>query len=93
MPDPTTLTGIQYRLLTAITEAVDTRGYPPSMRELRAATGLTSTASISYQLRALEEKGYITRAPGKARGIVITVPSSAVCCPTCGQPTPAPEGT
>ena len=94
MPDPTTLTGVQRKILTAITDAMDSRGYPPSMWELADAVGLRSASAVYYQLQALEAKGYVRRAPKTPRGIVIVRPSSAVCCPTCGQPTPpATEAT
>ena len=46
-------------------------GYPPTYREIAAGAGLSSTSVVHYQLRALEEDGYITRVPGSARAIAI----------------------
>jgi len=55
-PGPHGLTGRQLKILEAIKSAVETQGYPPTMRELGVAAGLTSTASVSYQLESLEKK-------------------------------------
>ena len=41
------LTARQLKILTAIKEAVDTNGYPPSMREIGTQAGLSSPASVS----------------------------------------------
>lgn len=48
------------------------RGYAPSMREIGAAVGLTSTASVKYQLEILEEKGFIRRDESKGRALELT---------------------
>src|SRR5712692_11085741 len=50
-PDPGhVLTWRQRKVLQVIRESVQRRGYPPSMREIGEAVGLTSTSSVSYQL-------------------------------------------
>ena len=36
---------------------MERRGYPPSMREIGEAVGLTSSSSVAHQLKVLEEKG------------------------------------
>ncbi|MGZ4575016.1 MAG: LexA family protein, partial [Mycobacteriaceae bacterium] len=46
------LTPRQRRVLEVIRESVETRGYPPSVREIGEAVGLTSTSSVSHQLKA-----------------------------------------
>ena len=50
-------------------------GYSPSVREIGAAVGLRSTASVSYHLQALQEKGLLQTpsAKGRKRAIVTTV--------------------
>src|SRR5699024_8892768 len=48
------LTARQRRILEVIREAVATRGYPPSVRELGEKIGLASPSSVSYQLKMLE---------------------------------------
>ncbi len=56
-PDPDhVLTWRQRRVLQVIRESVQRRGYPPSMREIGEAVGLTSTSSVSYQLSTLQNK-------------------------------------
>src|SRR6202035_4165344 len=48
------LTERQRTILNVIRESVTTRGYPPSIREIGDAVGLTSTSSVAHQLRTLE---------------------------------------
>ena len=57
------LTPRQQRVLQHIHDTIDQRGYPPSMREIGEAVGLTSSSSVAHQLRVLEEKGYISATP------------------------------
>ncbi len=66
-PDPDhVLTWRQRKVLQVIRESVQRRGYPPSMREIGEAVGLTSTSSVSYQLSTLQAKGYLRRDAGQA---------------------------
>ena len=58
-PDATGLTPRQQRVLATIKDAIEQKGYPPSMREIGQAVGLTSSSSVAHQLRVLEEKGYL----------------------------------
>src|SRR2546430_16573787 len=58
------LTWRQRKVLQVIRESVQRRGYPPSMREIGEAVGLTRTSSVSYQLSTLQKKGYLRRDPG-----------------------------
>ena len=61
-PDPDrVLTWRQRKILRVIRDSVQRRGYPPSMREIGDAVGLASISSVSYQLAALERKGYLRR--------------------------------
>ena len=55
-PDATGLTPRQQRVLATIKDSIEKRGYPPSMREIGQAVGLTSSSSVAHQLRVLEEK-------------------------------------
>lgn len=59
----------QRRILEVIHDAVMLRGYPPSIREIGDATGLQSTSSVAYQLKQLEEKGFLRRDPNKPRAV------------------------
>lgn len=64
----------QLRVLDAIKEWMRNHGYPPSVREIGDAVGLTSTSSVAYQLRVLEKKGYLRRDPHRPRtvGVLVT---------------------
>jgi len=65
------LTSRQRRILEVIHDAVTDRGYPPSIREIGEAVGLTSTSSVHSQLEALQRKGFIRRDPTKPRAIEV----------------------
>ncbi|MDV3222797.1 transcriptional repressor LexA [Intrasporangium sp.] len=70
------LTVRQRRVLEVIRNSVDRRGYPPSMREIGDAVGLSSPSSVSHQLNALVAKGYLRRDPNRPRAIEIVSPDS-----------------
>lgn len=70
------LTLRQRKVLDCITDAVSRRGYPPSMREIGEAVGLTSPSSVAHQLQTLERKGYLRRDPNRPRAIEVTSPGS-----------------
>jgi repressor LexA len=66
----------QREVLEVIRQWVERFGYPPSVREIGEAVGLTSTSSVSYQLRALEQKGYLRRDPNRPRAIGVLPPDA-----------------
>jgi repressor LexA len=68
------LTARQRRVLEVIRDSVDKRGYPPSLREIGEAVGLTSPSSVAHQLKMLERKGYLRRDPNRPRAIEIVLP-------------------
>ena len=68
------LTPRQRLVLDAIRDAVQTRGYPPSMREIGELVGLTSPSSVAHQLSTLERKGYLRRDPNRPRAIEVVHP-------------------
>src|SRR6266487_3161392 len=68
------LTWRQRKVLQVIRESVQRRGYPPSMREIGEAVGLTSTSSVSYQLSTLQNKGYLRRDPNRPRAVEVRLP-------------------
>ncbi|MEI2728012.1 MAG: transcriptional repressor LexA [Candidatus Nanopelagicales bacterium] len=70
------LTSRQTRILDVIREAVEARGYPPSVREIGDAVGLTSPSSVAHQLRVLEQKGYLRRDPNRPRALEVTGPKA-----------------
>ncbi len=63
------LTQRQRTILDVIRASVTNRGYPPSIREIGDAVGLTSTSSVAHQLRTLERKGYLRRDPNRPRAV------------------------
>ena len=68
---PDGLTARQRLVLDTIRASVESRGYPPSMREIGEAVGLTSPSSVKHQLTALERKGYLRRDPNRPRAIEV----------------------
>src|SRR5437667_10325077 len=65
--DSSGLTDRQRRVIEVIRDSVQRRGYPPSMREIGQAVGLSSTSSVAHQLMALERKGFLRRDPHRPR--------------------------
>ncbi|MDO5033908.1 MAG: transcriptional repressor LexA [Actinomycetaceae bacterium] len=65
------ITDRQRQILNVLKEAIATQGFPPSVREIGEAVGLSSPSSTQHQLDALEEKGYIRRTPGRPRALTI----------------------
>lgn len=63
------LTARQHQILSYIRDTVDSRGYPPSVREIGEAVGLKSTSSVHSQLATLERGGYLRRDPSRPRAI------------------------
>jgi repressor LexA len=75
-PDPDhVLTWRQRKILRVIRDSVQARGYPPSMREIGDAVGLTSIASVSYQLATLQRKGFLHRDGRRPRTMEVVLPS------------------
>ena len=68
------LTHRQRRVLEVIRDSVERRGYPPSMREIGEAVGLTSPSSVAHQLATLERKGFLRRDPNRPRAIEVILP-------------------
>jgi repressor LexA len=68
------LTPRQLKILEVIKAAIETQGYPPTMREIGIAAGLASPASVKYQLECLQQKGWIRRDATRGRAIEVKVP-------------------
>ncbi|MDP9444719.1 MAG: transcriptional repressor LexA [Actinomycetota bacterium] len=88
-PDAAGLTPRQRRVLDVIRDSVTRRGYPPSMREIGDAVGLTSSSSVSHQLRALQTKGFIRRDPNRPRALEVLHPDSGAAKERGTPPAPA----
>lgn len=63
------LTQRQQDILNFIRQEVQKKGYPPSVREIGEAVGLSSSSTVHAHLERLEEYGYIRRDPTKPRAI------------------------
>ncbi|HTL39955.1 MAG TPA: transcriptional repressor LexA [Pseudolysinimonas sp.] len=74
----TSLSEKQLAILEMIQRSVASRGYPPSMREIGDAVGLSSLSSVTHQLNQLELSGYLRRDPNRPRAleVLIELPSS-----------------
>ncbi|HZD78432.1 MAG TPA: transcriptional repressor LexA [Actinomycetota bacterium] len=67
----------QRRILEFIQRTVRERGYPPTVREIGEAVGLTSSSSVHGQLANLQRKGLLLRDPTKPRAVSLVEPEPA----------------
>ena len=70
---PTDLTGRQRALLAALERLSAANGYPPSIRELGAEVGLSSTSSVHRHVRVLRARGLVISTPATHRSLRRTV--------------------
>ncbi|NLU41949.1 MAG: transcriptional repressor LexA [Firmicutes bacterium] len=66
---PEGLTARQAKILDYLVNTLRERGYPPSVREIGAAVGLSSSSTVHAHLAQLEAKGFIKRDPSRSRAI------------------------
>lgn len=86
MSDTAPITQRQQRILDVIAETVRERGYPPTVREIGEAVGLTSSSSVHAQLANLERKGLLHKDPTKPRAMTLAEPKApAVTVPLVGR--------
>jgi repressor LexA len=86
--DMNEMTPRQQRILEFIRRTVDERGYPPTVREIGDAVGLTSSSSVHAQLANLQRKGLLRKDPTKPRAIEVAGPRpsrEAVMVPVVGR--------
>lgn len=65
------------KILDYIAATLRARGFPPSVREIRDAVGLSSTSAVHHHLQALEREGYLERGEAQSRAIRMT-PTAAI---------------
>jgi repressor LexA len=68
--DDRMLTERQQKILDCVHQSMENRGYSPTVREIALAVGLKSTSAVTYQLKNLEKKGYLTRDARMPRTVV-----------------------
>ena len=86
--DESGLTPRQRAILTVIRDTVETRGYPPSVREIGEGVGLTSPSSVAHQLGTLERMGYLRRDPNRPRALVVADPAESAGTTPVAAPEP-----
>jgi repressor LexA len=67
----TDITARQQRIVDFIADTVRERGYPPTVREIGEAVGLTSSSSVHAQLANLERLGFLRKDPTKPRAMTL----------------------
>ena len=72
------------RILAFVKQFTHENGYPPSIREIGAAVGLSSTASVSYHLQQLQDKGLLQTAEGKGRKRTVVTAQRSGYIPVLG---------
>jgi repressor LexA len=91
----------QKKIVEFLSEYVEENGYPPSIREIGAAAGISSTSVVSYNLKRLEDKGLIRRDREVSRGLKLAaagqqmIPQAVIHVPllgriVAGEPLPVP---
>ena len=65
---------MQLRILEYIRACAETRGFPPSVREIGVHVEVSSTSTVHYHLGQLELKGYLSRVPNMSRAISVRLP-------------------
>jgi repressor LexA len=90
----------QERIIKFVTEFLSDKGYPPTIRDIAAGCGISSTSVVAYNLNKLEQAGYIRRHSDISRGIKFLTPQQKggklVYIPivgviAAGEPIPVPE--
>ena len=80
------ITPRQQRILDVISTTVRERGYPPTVREIGEAVGLTSSSSVHAQLANLERMGLLTKDPTKPRAMTLAEPKAdGIAVPLLGR--------
>ena len=67
-----TLTGKRRQILEFIAEHIQRNGYPPSVREIGEAVGLSSSSTVHTHLQLLQREGYLRRDPTKPRTLSVS---------------------
>jgi repressor LexA len=94
------LSGKQRKIFEYIRDFIDEHDYPPSIRQIQEACGISSTSVVDYNLRILEKTGHIRRDREVSRAIEVThgssrrgrmMPVPIIGTIAAGQPIPVPS--
>ena len=94
------LSAKQQSILKFMREFIDQRDYPPSIRDIQDGCTISSTSVVDYNLKALEQKGFIKRDREVSRGIEVldggrrrsrTISVPIIGTIAAGQPIPVPS--
>ncbi len=89
----------QRRIINFIERFLSDKGYPPSIRDIQAACGISSTSVVDYNLNILKSRGHIERDADVSRGIKLRtrtptsdslVPVPVIGMIAAGEPIPVP---
>jgi len=86
------LTQRQRRVLEVIRDSIERRGYPPSVREIGEAVGLSSASSVAHQLSVLQRKGWLRRDPNRPRALDVRLPGDSGATGGVAEPAAALAG-
>ena len=86
------LTQRQRRVLEVIRDSIERRGYPPSVREIGEAVGLSSASSVAHQLSVLQRKGWLRRDPNRPRALDVRLPGDSGATGGVSEPAAALAG-
>lgn len=90
----------QEQIINFVTTFLHDKGYPPTIRDIAAGCGISSTSVVAYNLNKLEQAGYIRRHSDISRGIKFLTPQQKgeklVYIPivgviSAGEPIPVPD--
>src|SRR6202165_6343231 len=82
---PAVLTERQREILDYLRKMLRENAYPPTVREIGLAIGLSSSSTVQNHLNTLERKGYIHRDPSKARAIELVEKDPLAAVPGRGN--------
>jgi repressor LexA len=85
------LTQRQRRVLEVIHDSIERRGYPPSVREIGEAVGLSSASSVAHQLSVLQRKGWLRRDPNRPRALDVRLPGETGARPAAPLAVPGDD--
>jgi repressor LexA len=87
------LSAKRQKVLDFISQFIERKGYPPSIRDIVSGCDISSTSVAQYYVKALQRDGYIRKESDVSRSIAVSRPSGIPVLGTiaAGQPIPVPS--